>query len=391
MSDSIVPIGIDIGTKGIHVATTPSRKPTFIPFEGDWTAALARLVPPGALCALEPTGWHYSAPVIQALLHIGAQALIVENRATGKFRQEITSISKTDDADARTLCAIATLKLQGWDIRSAHVADMQRINDLRALRLLIYAHMRATKELVRTTNRLHQIAFSIAPEVDQRFETWLRCVEAGAVCADAIIALSRRADRTTPGFKHGNARNGLKALAASLPPWADGQEMHEVAVTELAVLRIVEPRVERTEQRLIDLMEGPTFGDLTRLWRTVPSSSDMEIARIIAACNGNPTAYDSNGFLAAIGGQPKQVQSGKKKKETMNTAGFRPARVAATMWANRLIALGNNPIAEAAMRAEGRNVKKRPRVRAKLINILWGIARSGQPYDPNHAAKDGVR
>jgi hypothetical protein len=29
--------------------------------------------------------------------------------------------------------------------------------------------------------------------------------------------------------------------------------------------------------------------------------------------------------------------------------------------------------------------------KSKLLNILSGIARSGQPYDPNHAEKDGAK
>lgn len=377
------PAGIDIGTEGLHICTPTTKKPVFVPFKGNYTAAIAAIIPPGSLCACEPTGWHYSAPVLRILKYIGAQALIVENRATGRIRTELVSTSKTDETDARTLMQIAQMHLNGQRLRSAHLADMGRIDALRALRILIYAHTRATKEQVRTTNRLRQIAHSIAPECAQHFPAWSNCASLSAVSAPAIKAL------TPTDLKpfHHLARKSIKALQESLPPWADGEEMTEVALTELEALRTIQPRTEQLAAKLTALIETPTFAWLTALWRTVPYSADPEIAKLIAACNGSPADYTRDQFLSAIGGQPKARESGKTKASTMNTAGFRPARAAATLWTSRFLMKGDNPITAYAEQLKGRGAKVRPRARAKLINILWGIAVSHTPYNPHHGEK----
>ncbi len=374
-------IGCDIGTTGVHIAVSSTNKPKFIAFDGDWTAALADLVPAGAYVALEPTGWHYSAPIIEAFRYLKAQILIVNNATTGNIRKEIQSVSKTDDLDARTLSGIAQMFADGVPLKHVHPADISRISAARTLRMLIHAHACLTRERIRSINRLRQLAFSVAPICAQSFETWLRCAQAGYPDADGILYLATNVN-TSPGFEHGNSRKSVRKLAEALPVWADGHDMRIPVAIEVENLNFTQPRQESIENRIAEIINGELFGAVTTLWKTVPGASDIRIGCILTACNSNPTDYTSNDFLAAIGGQPKFAQSGKRQTRDMNIAGFRPARSVATLWALNLISPSapNNPLKATAQRLERQNKKIRPRIRAQLINILWGIAKNGTPY-----------
>jgi hypothetical protein len=50
--------------------------------------------------ACEPTGWHYSAPVIAVLHHTGCKVLQVEHRVTRHVRELRVSAIKNDGTDA---------------------------------------------------------------------------------------------------------------------------------------------------------------------------------------------------------------------------------------------------------------------------------------------------
>ena len=104
MSSPSLAIGIDIGVTSLHVATSPDprTKPHVIAMKDDaWPTNLLALIPSGETVAYEPTGWHYSAPIVALLLHHGCEVLTVEHCITGKIRDLRISSVKTDLSSGR--------------------------------------------------------------------------------------------------------------------------------------------------------------------------------------------------------------------------------------------------------------------------------------------------
>jgi transposase len=326
--------------------------------------------------------------VINAVRATGGDVIIVENATSGVIRQlKRGKNEKTDKNDARTLWYAAKRYIEGEEWKGVNPLNMERVNALRQLRALVYAGLRAKKTVVQATNRLHQYAFSIAPQLDNHFDQWLMCVEAGYPTAPAIRYLAR----TTPdaqkkaGFTHHASRRVLSQLAEELPQWADGAEIAQIVQMETKALRDAQKREAELEQETHDLLMTAPFADLYRLWSTIPGSHVTALACAIVACNAVPTMYTPSQFTAAIGGQPKFNQSGNKgRKGKMNTAGFRPARAYLTLWAIQLCRNSDNPVSKAAERARRQNKPVRPRIRAKLIDLLYGVAKNKTLYDPNY-------
>jgi transposase len=381
--------GIDIGASELHVATSTDKAQPVISLDLTdltWAEQLSAILAPGALVAVEPTGWHYSAPIIALLQHIGAQVLIVEHRVTGKVRDLRVAGVKNDTTDARALFYAALQAAQEQPLHGTHPAQPDLESASAGLRLLILSHKRAVKECTRTTNRLHQVAHSIWPALGQHLSTYLRAINAGFITPADLHHLvgkfSLGDGHYFPlGFEHGTSRNNLKRLADDLPPWLDGERMRPVIQSEADNLAINEQRAQVTAELIQKMVTDPPFKDITRLWLTIPAAGLLDCAAIHGATHGQAKTLTPAQFRAMVGAHPHTSQSGETTESSASRQGFAPAKAALYLWVLRLIKQADNPVAEVYQTRKAAGYRySMAAARFKLVNILSGIARTGTPY-----------
>lgn len=388
--------GIDIGVNTIHVCIDVSPHIPIAAIDlADplWWKRLHNLIGIHAapLVALEPTGSHYSAPVIAALEHIGAEIVIVNHATTGHIRELSISKVKNDTTDARSLAHIAASLSSGAEYRGVRRYHQDEMPSY-ALRLMVLAYGRAVKETTRATNRLHQLAHSIAPILSQRLEIYMRAIRVGAITADEVrelaIAIQEDGNPLPTEYRHKTARNNLISLASDIPPFADGMALRPAFEAEIATISRADEHKNSLKKRIDESIHADTFKDLTTLWETVPCSGVLTIAAIIGACKGKAAEMTVSEFRASVGSHPKTAQSGQTSETKAARQGFKPSRSAMYLWTLLLIRHGENPVAaryEAKKRAGDKQAVYI--ARATLANMLHGIARSGRPYDPNYATE----
>lgn len=413
MSTSTVPptvaLGVDIGAKAIHVATSgdPRSRVTVIELsDHDWHNQLAAFVSPGeTVAAYEPTGWHYSAPIVATLQHAGATLLQVEHRITGIVRDLKVSGVKKDKTDAHALATIAARHhLEAY--RGVHqVQTTDLLLATNTLRALVWSYIRTDKETVRTTNRLRQMAHSIWPSLSKHLGPYLVAIQtADAITPAELRSLARRLAiirdekpakgerRVYPyGYEEPATRTALHNLVETLPLWLDWTPLRPVIQRESFIIREQEARQEDAERLIIKALQTEHFAQVADLWLTVPGAGHIAIASILAACHGDPTSISLRQFKASLGSHPRLSQSGETEESSAARQGFKPAKKYLYLWTMALlnpdVAPANNPIRATFDDRRGEEHAIR-RARAKLCAILHGIARSGQPYDPNYAAQE---
>lgn len=398
-------IGIDIGARYMHVAFADGVSPAVIPLtKPNWIDRLQALIPPGAIVALEPTGWYYSAPILRVLDHIGATALIVEHSQTGHVRNLHVKKVKTDRTDAHALRHIAATHAVVNYLGVTRAVLRSDKSSLR-LRRLIYAYYRADKEKTRATNRLRQLAYAVHPPLGLSHKAYFIAVQHGFITPDDLRILASQIEtyQATPrrergeinlpeDFKDGRVARPLLKLIASLPEWLHEDDLRDLIFREGKALRYFRRQRREIEEMIeAEIAANPTFARLYQLWSSVPSSGVMRIAAVISATHG-VTTIPIEQFRAALGVHPKLSQSGETTERVKSRPGFKLAKGAIHLWTMGLISAGKttpNPIYETFRRHEARGHKGAFfAARAKLANILWGIARTGKPYDPLYAARD---
>lgn len=380
-------VGIDVGKDALHVAVSAEGTPIkalpvhLIPMSApDWSQRLAALIPPGADVGLEPTGWHYSNPVITWLDKIGAQVWIVEHRITRHVRELRVSGVKNDRTDARALCYAVSQAVEGSLSYGISQADPGERAAVTALRTLVFAHLRADKEVTRSRNRLRQLAYSMWPALSHSIAVYLRAVSAGAVTPPELHALAHKValDRP-PAYEHGNARNALFALVDELPSWLDQDHLKPAIVCEAQALQKHQQRKAQLEPLIESMVGRPPFDPLTETWLTIPGAGLLSIAAVHAATRAQADLITPEQFRACCACHPRTATSGQASETEMARQGFKPAKRALHMWVMRLARLGDNPIAHLYARRAGHK-HNHAAARAKLCNILSALARTGQPY-----------
>jgi hypothetical protein len=381
--------GIDIGAETIHVATgykTRDKIHSISLADPAWWDKLGQIIPPNAIVAYEPTGWHYSAPVIAALSAIGATLIQVEHRVTGQVRALRVSGVKRDATDAQTLAFIAEQHADGKTYRGTRLARPQIDQNVTGLRMLMWAHVRVTKEITRCTNRLHQLSHSVCPILSQKLDTYLRAVSEGVVTPAELRTLSTRLNNGDypTAFKHGVSRKNLQHLVNSLPPWLENETMRDAIAYEAQARYIYEVTQAELTAKLTAIISVEPFLTLSQLWRTVPNSHDLAIAALHIATHGQADQMTFNQFKATVGSHPHYSQSGADVSTEAARQGFKPAKKYLYLWSMKLIQRGDNQVATAFQSAKSRGKKYAIQTaRAQLCAILSAIARTGQPYNPN--------
>lgn len=391
MATATVYAGIDIGKETIHVATGYTRrdKVTQISLKDpEWHVKLCQIVPPRSIAVLEPSGWYYAAPIVNCLFEHDVETHLIQGSVTGAIREAKIAGIKTDSTDARAL-AYAAKHID--EMRGTHPINPEDLSDALALRALIRAYDRAEREATRATNRLHQICHSVAPAFSTHLETYMRAVEIGIIQPKDIRSAAQKISEgeTIPNLNHRTTKEKLHQLAASIPHWIEETSMAEIIISEATARYTHMQRKEELAMLINEMIHRPTFRRLTELWRTIPYAGIMDIAKIHAATYGNAHLMTLHQMKANCGSYPEIKASGKTDARRATKRGFRPAKTALFLWIRRMqMAKLDNPITYAFNRAKERHSKQATAIaRAKLIEILWVIARDGKPfYNPRQEA-----
>lgn len=385
-------VGIDIGAHAIQIATSTGHNEN-MHLDGDWPGYLGRLLGTRPIVALEPTGRHYSAPIVRVLDSLNALILQVDHATTKRYRLAHVSTHKTDALDAETLMLIARDHLAGQHVRGVKLYDAEAEALTVALRSTIDAYLKIDTERTRTRNRLKQLTYHVWPALSAKLDTYLRAIQAGAVTPAQLreLAAECQAPPYPELYEHHSSRGALRWLVAQLPDALTMPPLFDQLISEQAHhLAVTEAQKEIFGPRLDQLIYQPAIAQTTVLWETVPSSGSLSIATLHAAAHCQADTLSDGQLAATLGFYPQQRASGSSSSSKQQMFGYKPARRMLHLWAMALLSPNErpNPVSDYNDRLKARNHPHAfQATRAKLLAILSGIARSGEPC---RWAKDDV-
>ena len=124
---------------------------------------------------------------------------------------------------------------------------------------------------------------------------------------------------------------------------------------------------------------------------TIPGLGDTSIATLLGEVP-NILAFESAAQLAAYAGvTPRQFRSGTSVHRRTHISKCGNARLRAALYFPAMVALRHNPIVRAfgeRLRANGLPPKAMvvAAIR-KLLHLVYGVLKSGRPFDPNYSAQ----
>jgi transposase len=354
-------IGIDIGKKwidvarhidGKHVSRYPHTKiSTAAP---DWREQLLTFIQPaaGRVAVLEPTGWHLSRPIIEALQAAGARVFEVTHATSAQIRRAHLS-QKTDANDSRGLAHIAWMVERGDPLRG--IKQVSGSDNVLNLRLLLNRLTRLKRDSVRAQNRIRAYCHAVEPSAKPMH----------------IVSAARALDGRMKKQNYPVLAERLKQRPVLLNEII-GQDRARLALDELA---------EDTERKIAIAAQA---WPVAALWSTVPNYTPIYAAALLVATDGAPENLDRDQFTAAVGRYPQHQHSGDGTSSKWSRAGYRPAVNAVFTWSLGLLSPTAKPNHVRDYYAGGKKSggKSFPNAQSKLCRILSAMARNGTPYHP---------
>ncbi len=392
----MIAIGVDIGSTQLTVCwhLHPIQVLDFSD-PGWWRALESLIVPDVTIVAFEPTGWHYSSPLLTLASHLGARLLHVEHRISKRVRETRIGGEKNDRTDSQALALIAWEVGQGVHYEGVHFFDPATLQLAARFKFMVRAYVRARGRVNATENRLRQFAHSIWPSLSADLTSYLRAVAAGYVTPAELaqLAVELEGGHRIAGYEHGQSRRWFRAMIAKLPPWLiheNFDHIWDLIVETHSQHEEAERQRASVEQIISAMLNHPLVRRVVALWRTVPAASDIELAALLAATNCEPQHFTDDAFAQACRLNPVREQSGKEVRTRLTQRGHKQASPALHLWVMRLLANDNrpNPIAAYFDRRKAAGLlHTMAATKNKLAAILVGIARSGQPCNWNWKAK----
>ncbi len=155
-----------------------------------------------------------------------------------------------------------------------------------------------------------------------------------------------------------------------------------------AQIALLDQQMAQTKRAITDLLnQQPDLKHQKDLLRSIPGLGDLTIGKLIAECRDLTAFRDVRQLVAFAGLNPRHHTSGSSvhKKPTMSRTGSASLRAALYMPA--LVAMRFNPLLRAfADRLRTRGLPNKAIIVAvmrKLLHLVFGVLKSGQPFDPN--------
>jgi len=364
-------VGIDIA-KAAHVAQVrlahtrilEAKLPvlnTAVAFAAFWTRLQTHAAAAGVreiVCAVEPTGTYHEA-LARFLEAQGAHVVLVSNHVAQLNRRTLDGTwGKSDPKDAHNLCDLLEQgKALFYSLPGEPLADLRRL-----VRLLRRARVELTACKARFTVTLlpqfGPVGDGLAPAVAAAVPAPLRAFLPRPVRAGAGAAAPGAAVSSGLAFELTDLAARVTAVAA------------RIAAVETELLRVAAPL--------------PAFA----LLQTIPGIGPT-VGAILLAEIGDIRWYTKFSQLRKLAGLDiVSIQTGQwRGRGRISKAGRALLR-----WALYQAALGacHNPAWRArreallAKRQGDRHAffKATVELGAKLLRLVWGVWRSGQPYDP---------
>lgn len=194
------------------------------------------------------------------------------------------------------------------------------------------------------------------------------------------------------------AQRTLKALVHRLD---DLKQMRQMELNRLEsasdavtqgihhVIGTLEAQMAQVEQAITDHIDrDPDLRGRRELINSIPGISDTTSAFLLAALGELQRYTDVGQIVAHAGLNPARRQSGKHEGK-VRISRIGDATLRAKLYMPALVAKRHNPVLAAfAKRLAERGKPHKLIVCAlmrKLLHLVWGVLRSGKPFDPNHA------
>lgn len=335
----------------------------------------------GVLVGLEATG-HYWQNLVAHLLSRGVAVVVLNPLQTRRFAEGDLSRTKTDAQDALGIARL--LQQKRPVVRPVPDALSLELKEAVGLRERLMEDWGAKK------NALHRL-------LDLGFPEFTRHVkDVGSELATSLLARWPTAEafgavrlKAVSNLAYdGRRRVGQPLAAALLEAARTSVGAHHGAPYRLGVkyacedLCTLRARLRDVERDISGLLERH---DVARLLLSIDGLGDTSVARLLAACGGDPARFDSPGALAAyVGCVPALRHSGKRTPQRAGLSPLGNARLRSALWMPTLVAVRHNPWLRAHYERL-RKAGKLPKVALiacmrKLLHAIYSVAKHRRPF-----------
>lgn len=154
-------------------------------------------------------------------------------------------------------------------------------------------------------------------------------------------------------------------------------------------LQLLDRQIQAVEQALADHIDrDPDLRNRHDLLTSIPGIADTTSAHLLARLGDLGRYHDVGQIVAHAGLNPAQRQSGTfQGKARISRIG--DATLRTKLYMPALVAKRHNPVLAAFARRLAERGKP-PKVilcavMRKLLHVIWGVLRSGRPFDPSFA------
>jgi transposase len=164
----------------------------------------------------------------------------------------------------------------------------------------------------------------------------------------------------------------------------------EVVRTQLQQhIAFIDEQIEQLKQQVrVHLRQHPTLRDQIHLLTSIPGIGELTAWRLVAEIQALSRFDDVRQLVAYVGLDPSRHDSGSRVRGAHSISRQGRAALRAALYMPALVAMKHNPILQAfaaRLTAQG----KLPQqvivaVMRKLLHLVYGILKSGLPFNPNY-------
>jgi len=159
-----------------------------------------------------------------------------------------------------------------------------------------------------------------------------------------------------------------------------------------AQITLIQQQMDEVLRQINDhLDQHPDLKRQRDLLTSIPGLGNLTAAQLLAECRDIRRFQDVRQLVAFAGLNPKHRQSGSSVRGYPHISKMGRASLRAALYMPAVTAMRYNPILRAfAERLRQRGVRGKAVVAAvmrKLLHLVYGILKSGQPFDPDYLVK----
>jgi transposase len=156
-----------------------------------------------------------------------------------------------------------------------------------------------------------------------------------------------------------------------------------------AHIAFIDQQILQLKQQIKDhLKQHPTLQQQVDLLTSIPGIGDLTACRLVAEIRSITAFEDVRQLVAFVGLDPTRHDSGRTVRGTHAISRKGRAALRAALYMPALVAKKHNPVLHsfaAQLAARGKLPKQIiTAVMRKLLHLVYGILKSGQPFDPHH-------